>query len=151
MTAGLGTSVAKDDRATVFAETWLGAFSASGDFDFKELLSDELSALQSEQDMPIEELLKLYGYNNAASGANKGEEEKAEQEESKEEEEEEEKVEIVEESSKETAQIVPEVEDEEIEAEPSINVQKGEKRSSSSPPPAKKARSELAKYGMIDQ
>jgi len=106
---------------------------------------DELSALQSEQDMPIEELLKLYGYNNAANGPDKGGPEQSEQEESKEEEETED-VEEVEELTKEIAQAVPEVEDEEAESEPSNNVQKGEKRSSSSPPPAKKARSELAKF-----
>jgi len=110
---------------------------------------DELSALQSEQDMPIEELLKLYGYNNAANGAASQEPESSQQEETKTEEESEKVEEVEEEPTKEVAQAVPELEDEEeAESEPDTasNVQKGEKRSSSSPPPAKKARSELAKF-----
>ena len=113
------------------------------------LFPDELSALQSEQDMPIEELLKLYGYNNAANGAASQDPETSQQEETKTEEESEKVEEVEEEPTKEVAQAVPEVEDEEeAESEPDTasNVQKGEKRSSSSPPPAKKARSELAKY-----
>lgn len=114
---------------------------------------DELSALQSEQDMPIEELLKLYGYNNSANGgggAASQEPESSQPEENKTEEESEVVEEVEEEPTKEVAQAVPEVEDddEEAESEPDAasNVQKGEKRSSSSPPPAKKARSELAKF-----
>ena len=47
------------------------------------LSPDELSALQSEQDMPIEELLKLYGYNNAANGAASQDPETSQQEETK--------------------------------------------------------------------
>ena len=114
---------------------------------------DELDALQSEQDMPIEELLKLYGYNNAANGAASQESESSQQEETKTEEESGKVEEVEDEPTKEVAQAVPEVEDdEEVESEPDTvsNVQKGEKRSSSSPPPAKKARSELAKYDDSD-
>ena len=119
-------------------------------FQFTKYLSlDELDALQSEQDMPIEELLKLYGYNNAANGAASQESESSQQEETKTEEESGKVEEVEDEPTKEVAQAVPEVEDdEEAESEPDTvsNVQKGEKRSSSSPPPAKKARSELARY-----
>ena len=40
---------------------------------------DELSALQSEQDMPIEELLKMYGYNNSQQQESKEETKEEEQ------------------------------------------------------------------------
>ena len=120
-----------DDEATIDEEEALGQDD-----------EDELSALQNEQDMPIEELLKMYGYNNSQSQtkdedtkeeeANKIEPVDVESKESKSGEEEKG------EPSKESKESVPETN---VEEEP-----RGEKRSSSSPPPSKKARSELAKF-----
>merc|ERR1719412_1253296 len=58
-----------DDEATIDEEEALG----------QEDEADELSALQSEQDMPIEELLKMYGYGNPPPAPDpKEEEEEAE-------------------------------------------------------------------------
>ena len=120
-----------DDEATIDEEEALGQDD-----------EDELSALQSEQDMPIEELLKMYGYNNSQTqskeenpkeeAASKAEPEK-ESEENKHGEDESKG-----EPTKESEESVP---DAEVEDEP-----RGEKRRSSSPPPSKKARSELAKF-----
>ena len=110
--------------------------------------ADELSALQSEQDMPIEELLKMYGYGNPPPDSDTKEEEEEEAEKEPEviesnKEETEPEQEAKGEPTKETSPSSPEAVND---SEPSISVTKGEKRSSSTPPPAKKARSELAKY-----
>ena len=95
--------------------------------------AEELNALQNEQDIPIEELLKLYGYNNSQKDAV----EKPIQEE----------VENKTDSDPEEV-VEPDVEVEAPQAQEELveDAQKGEKRSSSTPPPSKKARSELAKY-----
>ena len=111
--------------------------------------ADELSALQSEQDMPIEELLKMYGYGNPPPAPDPKEEEEEEEADKESEviesnkEETEPEQEAKGEPTKETSPSSPEAVND---SEPSISVTKGEKRSSSTPPPAKKARSELAKY-----
>ena len=97
-------------------------------FKFVLCSAEELNALQNEQDIPIEELLKLYGYNNSQKDAP----EKVNQEV-------EEKADSDQEEVTEPDAEVQAVQEEEVEA------QKGEKRSSSTPPPSKKARSELAK------
>jgi len=127
-----------DDEATIDEEEAMGQDD-----------EDELSALQSEQDMPIEELLKMYGYNNS------------QQQESKEETKEEEEIEEVVDDKEESAPVVQLTENEESKGEPTKEespevvpeedeaedkIQRGEKRGSSTPPPAKKARSELAKF-----
>ena len=114
------------------------------------LLADELSALQDEQDMPIEELLKMYGgagYTQPQDDNAKEKEVEAGVEDEKEE--------LIEETSKVVADDVETPEKgeptkeapssvTEAEEEPEV-FSKGEKRSSSTPPPAKKSRSELAK------
>ena len=82
--------------------------------------------------MPIEELMKLYGYSNAPPK----EETENQSKDSKDEKPESENEEITEEPHETRASTSEELEPE---------VSKGEKRSSSSPPPAKKQRSELAK------
>ena len=94
--------------------------------------AEELNALQNEQDIPIEELLKLYGYNNSQKDAV----EKPSQE-----------VENKTDSDPEEV-VEPDVEVEAPQTQEELveDAQKGEKRSSSTPPPSKKARSELAKY-----
>ena len=108
-------------------------------------IADELNALQNEQDMPIEELLKMYGYNNSQPQAKDEEEDTEEQEEVTESKDAEESDKV--EKGEPTKDIVQENRtDEDQEQEDSVIVHKGEKRSSSTPPPAKKARSELAKY-----
>ena len=108
-------------------------------------IADELNALQNEQDMPIEELLKMYGYNNSQPQAKDEEEDTEEQEEVTESKDAEESDKV--EKGEPTKDIVQENRtDEDQEQEDSAIVHKGEKRSSSTPPPAKKARSELAKY-----
>ena len=102
-------------------------------FKTQKILADELNALQNEQDIPIEELLKLYGYNNAQNK------------------------EPAETAPKETVTKPESDHEESVEAESEVSpvqtnpneLQKGEKRSSSTPPPSKKARSELAKYFSI--
>jgi len=110
-----------DDERTIEEEEALG----------QEDEDEEILALEKEQDMPIEELLKLYGYNNATQKDTAVE--KAAQEEEKKEESDQEEI------------VEPELE---VEApqEIVIDVSKGDKRSSSTPPPSKKARSELAKF-----
>ena len=97
--------------------------------------AEELNALQNEQDIPIEELLKLYGYNNSQKDAV----EKPSQE-----------VENKTDSDPEEV-VEPDVEVEAPQAQEELveDAQKGEKRSSSTPPPSKKARSELAKYDFL--
>jgi len=109
-----------DDERTIEEEEALG----------QEDEAEELNALQNEQDIPIEELLKLYGYNNSQKDAAV----KISSEE----------VENKVESDQEEI-IEPDVE---IEAPQDmvVDAPKGEKRSSSTPPPSKKARSELAKF-----
>jgi len=99
---------------------------------------DELNALQNEQDMPIEELLKMYGYNNPPATT---------EPEPKETKEIEEDIEKTDEDPEEKGEPTkePSPVEEEVQEEPS-SASKGEKRGSSSPPPAKKARSELAKF-----
>ena len=114
------------------------------------LLADELSALQDEQDMPIEELLKMYG----GAGYTQPQEDNAKEKEV-EAGVEDEKEELIEETSKVVTDDVETPEKgeptkeapssvTEAEEEPEV-FSKGEKRSSSTPPPAKKSRSELAK------
>ena len=93
----------------------------------------------------MDELLKMYGYNNSQS-ATKEEEDKEEPEDVEVEPE----TKDPEESGKEekgepTKDILKTRTDDGQLQEESPIVQKGEKRSSSTPPPAKKARSELAK------
>lgn len=116
------------------------------------LLADELSALQDEQDMPIEELLKMYG----GAGYTQPQEDNAKEKELEAGvEAESEKEELVEETSKVVTDDVETLEKGEPTKEASSSVteaeeepevfSKGEKRSSSTPPPAKKSRSELAK------
>ena len=116
------------------------------------LLADELSALQDEQDMPIEELLKMYG---GAGYTQPQEDNDKEKEIETVVEAESEKEELIEETSKVVADDVETPEKgeptkeapssvTEAEEEPEV-FSKGEKRSSSTPPPAKKSRSELAK------
>ena len=106
-------------------------------------IADELNALQNEQDMPIEELLKMYGYNNSQPQAKDEEEDTEEQEEVTESKDAEESDKM--EKGEPTKDILKTNTDEGQEQEESPIVHKGEKRSSSPPPPAKKARSELAK------
>lgn len=100
-----------DDERTIEEEEELG----------QEDEQEEINALEKEQDMPIEELLKLYGY--------KQPEKKVEEEEDEEEGEEEQK----EESPTERSESEPETE------------ARGEKRSFSTSPPVKKPKSELAR------
>lgn len=111
-----------DDERTIEEEEALG----------QEDEAEELNALQNEQDIPIEELLKLYGYNNSQKDAV----EKPSQE-----------VENKTDSDPEEV-VEPDVEVEAPQAQEELveDAQKGEKRSSSTPPPSKKARSELAKF-----
>lgn len=114
--------------------------------------ADELTALQDEQDMPIEELLKMYGgagYTQPTENYAKGQEVEGGCET------EGENSHVNEETSKETfdsetlqkgeptkeAVVSSEAET----GEEPESLPKGEKRSSSTPPPAKKSRSELAK------
>jgi len=108
-----------DDERTIEEEEAMG----------QEDEAEELNALQSEQDIPIEELLKLYGYNNSQKEAS----EKSSQE-----------VESKTDSDQED-NIEPDI-DVQSAQEQEIDAQKGEKRSSSTPPPSKKVRSELAKF-----
>ena len=123
-----------DDERTIEEEEVLGQEDEGNRLKLSEIkliikfLDEEILALEKEQDMPIEELLKLYGYNNSQKDAV---EKPAEEPEKKEESDQEEIVE-------------PDVE---VEPPPEIiaDASKGEKRGSSSPPPSKKARSELAK------
>merc|ERR1712179_185021 len=107
-----------DDERTIEEEEALG----------QEDEDEEILALEREQDMPIEELLKLYGCNNSQKEAV---EKPVEEPEKKEESDQEEVVEP------------------DVEIEPPqeiVDASKGEKRGSASPPPSKKARSELAKF-----
>jgi len=107
-----------DDERTIEEEEALG----------QEDEDEEILALEREQDMPIEELLKLYGCNNSQKEAV---EKPVEEPEKKEESDQEEIVEP------------------DVEVEPPqeiVDASKGEKRGSASPPPSKKARSELAKF-----
>ena len=96
--------------------------------------------MTKEQDIPLEELLKLYGYNQ-----------------SKEEEKEDADDEVEEETTEETKddKEEPQLEDEGVsnqakadisENSENESINKGEKRGSMSPPPAKKSKSELARY-----
>merc|ERR550532_1328694 len=112
--------------------------------------AEELNALKDEQDMPIEELLKMYGYNkDAAKDAAKdpaeagpseaGAAEEAEVDAEDDEEEEED-------GDDEEKAEVEKVADEEKEEKGEELVTQGEKRGPGSPPPAKKSRSELAKF-----
>merc|ERR1719264_54388 len=105
--------------------------------------AEELNALKDEQDMPIEELLKMYGYNKDAtkdpeeagpSEAGAAEEAEVDAEEEEEDGDDEEKTEV------------EKVADEEKEEKGEELVTQGEKRGPGSPPPAKKSRSELAKF-----
>jgi len=134
-----------DDEATIDEEEALD----------QEDEADELSALQNEQDMPIEELLKMYGgasYNQPGTeDTDTKDKEEGEEEEKKEGDEETSKGETAEEETLEKGEPTKEISvplllaEVEAEEEPQF-LSKGEKRSSSTPPPAKKARSELAKF-----
>merc|ERR1719500_368375 len=108
--------------------------------------AEELNALKDEQDMPIEELLKMYGYNKDAakdpeeagpSEAGAAEEAEVDAEDDEEEEED---------GDDEEKTEVEKVADEEKEEKGEELVTQGEKRGPGSPPPAKKSRSELAKF-----
>merc|ERR1711862_54442 len=93
-------------------------------------IADELNALQNEQDMPIEELLKMYGYNNSQPQAKDEEEDTEEQEEVTESKDAEVSDKV--EKGEPTKDIVQENRnDEDQEQEDSAIVHKGEKRSSS--------------------
>jgi len=110
-----------DDEQTIEEEEALG----------QEDEAEELNALQNEQDIPIEELMKLYGYNNSQKDAS----EKPSQD-----------VENKADSSDLEEITEPDVEPVQVAPEQENDAQKGEKRSSTTPPPSKKARSELAKF-----
>jgi hypothetical protein len=111
-----------DDEQTIEEEEELGQDDAQ----------EEISALEKEQDMPIEELLKLY-YNKPPEGdeqTNNGEnpQQPEEQDESE-----------VKAGESETTGSLSE--------DPSQTVStRGEKRTMATPPPAKKSKSELAKF-----
>merc|ERR1719264_941962 len=109
--------------------------------------AEELNALKDEQDMPIEELLKMYGYNKDAakdpgeagpSEAGAAEEAEVDAEDDEEEEEDGDK-----EEKTEVEKVSSEEKDEKGEE---ASLTQGEKRGPGSPPPAKKSRSELAKF-----
>jgi len=108
-----------DDERTIEEEEALG----------QEDEDEEILALEKEQDMPIEELLKLYGYNNSQKEAVEK---------------------PVEETEKKEESDQEEIVEPDVEVEPPqeiiVDASKGEKRGSTSPPPSKKARSELAKF-----
>jgi len=147
-----GTSNPDEDNEKEFEPTvdmLMNEFDDEATIEEEEALAeddeDELNALQNEQDMPIEELLKMYGYNNSQPQAKDEEEDTEEQEEVTESKDAEESDKV--EKGEPTKDIVQEnrIDEDQVQEDSAI-VHKGEKRSSSTPPPAKKARSELAKF-----
>jgi hypothetical protein len=112
-----------DDERTIEEEEAMG----------QEDEQEELNALEKEQDIPLEELLKLYGYSQPQNGSTtRAPEKKPSVPEPEEDEEEEEEENSLDEK------------DDQSESETDCPA-KGEKRGSTSPPPAKKSKSELAK------
>jgi hypothetical protein len=112
-----------DDERTIDEEEAMG----------QEDEQEELNALEKEQDIPLEELLKLYGYSQPPPTSNPEKEKNPvpapEDEEEEEEEEEEENS----------------LDEKDDPSESDTDCPKGEKRGASSPPPPKKSKSELAK------
>ena len=106
-----------DDERTIEEEEAMG----------QEDEQEELNALEKEQDIPLEELLKLYGYRQPQNG-NSGPEEK--------------KSDVPDPEEEEDDNSLEEKDDQ---SESETDCSKGEKRDSSSPPPPKKSKSELAK------
>jgi hypothetical protein len=111
-----------DDERTIEEEEAMG----------QEDEQEELNALEKEQDIPLEELLKLYGYSQPQNGSTTRAPEKKPSVPEPEEDEEEEEENSLDEK------------DDQSESETDCPA-KGEKRGSTSPPPAKKSKSELAK------
>ena len=110
---------------------------------------DELAALEQEQDMPIEELLKMYGAVPSSQDGDQTPAEDTSKAENKEEEIEDQSNDASTSKPKETSTpIVGNREESEANTEENGGeVSSGEKRrSSSSPPPVKKSRSELARF-----
>jgi len=115
-----------DDEQTIDEEEELG----------QEDQQEEINDLEKEQDMPIEELLKLYGYTKPPEGeSEKGDEDITEEEPKNAEEESTALVDTQDDLKK----------DERIESDQESEI-RGEKRSFSVLPPSKKPRSELAKF-----
>ena len=106
-----------DDERTIEEEEAMG----------QEDEQEELNALEKEQDIPLEELLKLYGYRQPQNG-NSGPEEK--------------QSDVPDPEEEEDDNSLDEKDDQ---SESETDCSKGEKRDSSSPPPPKKSKSELAK------
>jgi hypothetical protein len=109
-----------DDERTIEEEEAMG----------QEDEQEELNALEKEQDIPLEELLKLYGYSQPQNGSTSQEKKPSAPEPEEEDEEEEENSLDEKEDQSESETDCP---------------AKGEKRGATSPPPAKKSKSELAK------
>jgi len=103
-----------DDERTIDEEEELG----------QEDQQEEINTLEKEQDIPIEELLKLYGYNKQTVNFEKGE---------------------VDGDAKVETMETHKTESVERHTEPEPET-RGEKRSFSTPPPIKKSRSELARF-----
>merc|ERR550519_1252870 len=102
--------------------------------------AEELDALTKEQDIPLEELLKLYGYNQSK------EEEKEDADHEVEEETTEERKDDKEEPQLEDEGVSNQAKADISENSENESINKGEKRGSMSPPPAKKSKSELARF-----
>lgn len=117
-----------DDERTIEEEETLG----------QEDEAEELDALKEEQNLPIEELLKLYGYNNSQKATEVQPKEMIEDQDGKSEMDHEEEI----------IEAVPEEVTPEVTVLPTESEQrKGEKRvGGSNTPPPKKSRSELAKF-----
>ena len=122
-----------DDERTIEEEEAMG----------QEDEQEELNALEKEQDIPLEELLKLYGYNQPPLPQTSNpppppglDQEKKQPAAVPEPEEDEEEDDDEEENS---------LDEKDDQSESETDFGKGEKRGSSSPPPPKKSKSELAK------
>lgn len=113
-----------DDEQTIEEEEAMG----------QEDEQEELSALEKEQDIPLEELLKRYGYGQPQNGAAPAADKKADGADPEDEEEDEEEEEEEDDEK-----------EDQSESEPDCPA-KGVKRDSTSPPPPKKSKSELAKF-----
>jgi len=117
-----------DDERTIDEEEELG----------QEDQQKEINDLEKEQDMPIEELMKLYGYAKPA--------ESAEADDGPDEEEAEESKPSDEDTSTGGNSLRKPTTTEVKAAVPAVPETRGEKRSQQTPPPNKKQRSELAKF-----
>jgi hypothetical protein len=106
-----------DDERTIEEEEAMG----------QEDEQEELNALEKEQDIPLEELLKLYGYSQPRNGNPTGLDK-------------EKKLAAQEPDDEENS-----LDEKEDQSESEPDCPKGEKRGSASPPPPKKSKSELAK------